>query len=126
LNTSGGFLGMRDHTHRRDFVRTLALGASAGAFLRPSPVRADDDPKDKGKADTPKEQAKPEPPKTEADARMDLVLARFGKHLDADARKAVQDEVNSIVRRAEALRKIPLTNGDGPFPVFRPYRAPVA
>jgi hypothetical protein len=119
---------MRSPTHRRDFVRSLALGASAGALLLPAAVRSEDDDKDKekdkAKGDEPK--AEPAKPKTEADARMELVLARFGKHLDADARKAVRDEVNSIVRRAEGLRKFPLTNGDGPYPVFTPYRAPLA
>ena len=106
----------RHHPHRRDFVRSLALGASASAVAR-SPAIADE-PK---AGDT----AKPEARKTEADARMDLVLARFGKHLDAKARESVRAEVESIVRRSEALRKFPLTNGDGPYPVFTPYRAPL-
>jgi hypothetical protein len=34
--------------------------------------------------------------------------------------------VESIVRRGEQLRKFALTNGDEPFPVFTPYRAPLA
>src|SRR4051812_47926668 len=106
----------RRRQHRRDFVRSLALGASASAVAR-SPAVADE-PK-AGDAN------KPDAPKTEADARMDLVVARFGKHLDAKARESVRSEVESIVRRAEALRKFPLTNGDGPYPVFIPYRAPL-
>jgi hypothetical protein len=105
---------MSEPHHRRDFVRTIALGASAGLLTaRPSP--ADDPPK--------KDEARPE---SEAEARMDLVLARFGRHLDDDARKAVRAEVDSIVRMGEALRKVPLDNGDGPFPIFVPYRAPLA
>ncbi|HEV3167659.1 MAG TPA: hypothetical protein VGZ22_26880 [Isosphaeraceae bacterium] len=112
---------MSPESSRRDFVRTLALGASAGALAGDRPALADD-PDDKKKDDEPKE----EPPKTEADTRMELVLARFGKQLDADARKSVRSEIDSIVRRAEALRKIPLTNGDGPYPIFKPYRAPLS
>src|SRR5438309_1945041 len=104
--------------HRRDFVRSLALGASAVALTSPSPVRAEDD-KEKEKSAKPDDAPKP---KTEADARMDLVLARFGKQLDEAARKSIRAEVEDHVRRAQALRKIPLDNGDGPFPVFRPYR----
>ena len=104
-------------THRRDFVRTLALGASAGLLAAP-PAPADEPKPD----DKPKE----DPSKAEADARMELVLARFGKQLDADARKAVRREVESIVKAAETLRKFKLENGDEPFPVFRPYRAPLA
>jgi hypothetical protein len=114
---------MRERTHRRDFVRSLALGASTGILLRSDPALADDDNPAKANDDPPK--AEPEAPKTEADARMELVLARFGKQLDDDARKAVRAKVNSIVRRAEGLRKFTLTNGDGPFPVFTPYRAPL-
>jgi hypothetical protein len=112
---------MTDRTHRRDFVRALALGASASAGALIGTARADDTKKDD---DKPKNDAPA--PKTEAEARMELVLARFGKQLDDDARNAVRSEINGIVRRAEQLRKIPLDNGDGPFPVFVPYRAPVA
>ena len=114
-------------SNRRDFVQTLAV--ATGACLAPSAVRADD-PK---KEDEPKKQdaAKPKSEKTakdsaasnEVEARMALVLARFGKHLDADARKSVRSEIESLVRRAETLRKFPLDNGDGPFPVFTPFRA---
>ncbi len=95
--------------HRRDFVRALALVAPA-AFV----------------ADEPKKDAPPpDRPQTEADARMALVLARYGKQLDEAARKTVRAQVEGIVRRAEALRKFPLDNGDGPFPLFQPYRAPL-
>jgi hypothetical protein len=114
-------------SHRRDFVRSLALGASAGLIATPR-VRADDDkdkpaskPDDKPKDDKPKDEA----PRNEVDARMDLIVARFGKHLDEAARKTVRAEVQAHVRRAEALRKFSLTNGDEPYPVFTPYRAPL-
>jgi hypothetical protein len=100
-------------SHRRDFVRSLALAASAAALAPPAPLPADEPRKD-------------ETPRTEVDARMEIILARFGGYLDDDARKAVRNEVESHVRRAQLLRKFPLTNGDGPFPVFTPYRAPLA
>jgi hypothetical protein len=108
--------------HRRDFVRSLALGASAAALAAPA-ARGADDEKAKEKKDEKKDEVPK--PKTEADARMELVLARYGNQLDEAARKSVRSEVESHVRRAEALRKIPLDNGDGPFPVFHPYRAPL-
>jgi hypothetical protein len=115
---------MREHTHRREFVRTMVVGASAGALLNPRHARADDPekpkPQEKGK------EPEPEALPSEVDARMALVLVRFGKQLDAEARKVVRSEVASIVRRAEELRKVPLQNGDGPFPIFSPYRAPLA
>ena len=109
---------MTDTHHRRDFVRLLALGASAALV---APARADDPIDDPKKDDEPKKEA----PKSEADARMELILARFGTQLDEAARKTVRSQIDGIVRNAEALRKIPLENGDGPFPVFHPYRAPL-
>ena len=99
-------------TRRRDFVRVLALGAIA------APAIGADDPK-----------PKPEPPKPpdEVDARMAIIVARFGKHakLDDAARAAIRNDVAGVIRRGEALRKIPLDNGDGPLPVFHPYRGPL-
>jgi hypothetical protein len=106
---------MKETAHRRDFVRALALGVPAALVV---PARGDE-PK---KADEPKKDAA----KTEADARFELVLARFGDQLDEDARKTIRSQLDVIVRNAEALRKVPLENGDGPFPVFHPYRAPLA
>jgi hypothetical protein len=102
-------------SHRRDFVRALALGA-----VVVTPALADDPKK-------PEDKEKPKPP-DEVEARMAIVLARFGKHaqLDDKARETIKREIAGIVRRGEALRKIPLGNGDGPFPVFHPYRAPLA
>src|SRR4051794_17447216 len=105
---------MTDHPHRRDFVRVLALGVTSAA-IAPA-ARADD--KEKPKDEKPKDT----PTRPEADVRMDLILARYGPSLDDDARKAVRAEVESIVRRGEALRKFALSNGDGPLPVFTPYR----
>ena len=66
------------------------------------------------------------PPKSQ-DTLEDWIVARFGKlaRLDDAARAAVRTEVAGIVRRGEALRKVSLDNGDGPFPVFHPYRAPL-
>lgn len=97
--------------HRRDFARALALGVPAALAL-PAAPRADE-PAKKG-------------PTTEADARMQLVVARYGDRLDDASRAKVRAEVEAIVRRAGALRAFPLENGDGPFPVFHPYRAPLA
>ncbi|MFO0910559.1 MAG: hypothetical protein U0794_19805 [Isosphaeraceae bacterium] len=111
-----------DHPHhRREFVRTLALGSAAAVLPLGETSRlaeADDSP--------PKAPAAPEPMPSEADARMQIILARYGPQLDEAARKAVRQEVESLTRRAEQLRKFALENGDGPFPVFHPYRAPIA
>lgn len=107
---------MTDPTHRRDFVRALALGGTAALTACPAPANA---AQDKPKDDSTKA-------RSEVDARMELLLARYGQYLDDAARKAVRNEVESIVKRGEQLRKFGLTNGDEPFPVFTPYRAPLA
>ena len=93
---------------RRDFVRAVALGASATTVL---PA-----------AEPNKKPAHADPLTAEIDARMALVIARYGDKLDDEARAQVRQEVEAIVGRAEALRKFGLENGEGPFPVFRPYR----
>jgi hypothetical protein len=111
---------------RRDFARALALAAVAAPSALGDEPKKDDEPK----KEAAKDQPKPEPPKPldEVEARMAIILARYGKHaqLDEKARAAIRNEVAAIVRRGEALRKVPLGNGDGPFPVFHPYRAPLA
>jgi len=113
---------MDNPSHRRDFVRTLALGASAAALTSPACGGADAPPF----VGPPKPKPEPEAIPSEVRARMGLVSSRFGTMLDAEGRKAVEARVAAIVRRAEALRKFELDNGDGPFPVFTPYRAPLA
>ncbi|WZP00492.1 hypothetical protein EP7_002136 [Isosphaeraceae bacterium EP7] len=104
-----------DLQDRRQFVRTLALVAPASLLAAPAPA---DEPKDVVKTDKPVE--------TEVDARMALIIQRYGKRLDAAALKSVRSDVEDQVRRVERLRKFPLDNGDGPMPVFTPYRAPLA
>lgn len=100
--------------HRRDLLRALALAAPASLAMATPAAHADDEPK-------PEPEAQP----NEVDARMALILARFGPQLDESARRTIRDEIASHVRRAEALRQFPLDNGAGPFPVFTPYRAPL-
>ena len=111
---------MPTHDHlpsRRRFVCSLALAAPAA--LACTPLRADDPPaKAEGNDET--------PPATEVDARMALVLQRYGDRLDEDALERVRTEVEAMTNRAEQLRKFDLDNGDGPMPVFTPYRAPLA
>ena len=117
-------------SHRRDFVRTLALGASAGLVAGSGAAaarRADDETTGPSDDPTPpkSDQAATEtvdPDDADIDARMDLILARYGDRLDDDARASVRREVAGIVRRAKSLRRFPLDNGDGPATVWVPFR----
>ena len=108
---------MPDGPHRRDFVRTLALGATAGWLARPASGQ-EPKPKPKDPADQRRE--------AEVEARMALLIARYGDGLDEEARKTIRRDVEATVRRGERLRKFTLENGDGPAPIFVPYRKPLA
>ena len=111
--------------HRRDFARSAAAVASAAALAAQAELLADDKPKHKDEPKHDDSTATKSKTETETDARMSYILARFGGHLDPSARKTIRAEIDGLVRRSEALRKFPLDNGDGPFPVFRPYRGPL-
>jgi len=103
---------MSEPSHRRDFVRGLVLGSAAAGLC--SRATGEDEPKKAAVV-----------PIAEIEARMDLILARYGDFLDEAARKVVKLDVESIVRRADALRAFELTNADEPFPIFVPYRSPL-
>lgn len=99
---------------RRSFLRALALGTSAGILPAAESVAQDEPPKP------------PAADYDEAAARLRLISSRFGDHLDDAAREEVKKQVEGVVRQGEALRKFALENGDEPFTVFRPFRAPLA
>ena len=127
------------HTDRREFLRHLSLGTSVSAcvFVAPEisagfeppttpPKATEAEPPKDAKPTTPPPRQAPSELEAEIEARMGVILARFGGKLDDEARQAVRREVTIIVGRGRALRQIPLKNGEGPFPVFAPYRAPLA
>jgi hypothetical protein len=106
------------HRHRREFLRELTVIVGTTAAMAGGGAARGDEPPG----------AKPEPPvdpsvKAEVDARMGLVVARFGDRLDPKARERVRAQVERQVRRDRSLRQFKLENGDGPFPVFTPFRA---
>lgn len=114
----------RTTSHRREFVRTLALIPAAGLLARPGLAVADD-PKP---SDEPA--AKPADPESarvaaEVEARMQLILARYGNQLDADARAAVRSDVLAMVQRLRSLARFALDNSDEPMPRFVPYRGAI-
>ena len=64
-------------------------------------------------ADTP-----PAPARDETAALMDVVRLRFGRHLDDDQLKAVEDEIRRNLRLAEVLRRARLDPADEPATIF--------
>jgi hypothetical protein len=102
-----------DRPDRRRFLRLTLAGTAAGLAAASAPAQ------DEKKPDT-----EPDPLAAEVDARRALILARYGVQLDEKARESVRKDVESVVKRARRLREFPLTNGDGPFLILVPYRAP--
>src|SRR5436305_14940246 len=92
---------MPKYPNRRRFMKAAAATATA-AVAAPALARAGDPP------------AAP----TAAQALGDFVRARFGQHLNAEQLKRAQGEVASLVRTADALRRIPLEHAEEPATVF--------
>jgi hypothetical protein len=107
--------------HRREFVRGMALGAAG--LLAAEQARRRGAAQEKAVAASEKAL---DPAAAEVEARMTLILARYAERLDDEALAQVRDDVESAVRRGHRLKEIPLDNGDGPCPVFVPFRAPPA
>ncbi len=93
---------------RRQFNKTLALLAAA-------PLAATAEAAAARPAD--------EPPAAEtfssaAQALTEVVRLRHGKHLSAEQLKRIRQRLETTARRAAALRKTPLQNGDEPDFLF--------
>jgi len=97
------------------FLRALGAGGGAG-LLAAAPGVAAQEP----------EAPAVDPSKAEAEARMALIVARFGAHLGDAEREEVRRQVDGVVRQGRELREFALENGDAPSPIFRPFRAPLA
>ncbi len=52
-----------------------------------------------------------------------MVQERYGSRLSPEELEQVRTGVERIVEAAEALRSVPLSNGDEPLALFVPYRA---
>ena len=105
---------------RRDFART-AGAAIAGAALLPRPTAADETPH-------PTTTAAHAPQKlaaaaqAEADARVQMVLARYGSRLKPDARAELTRMSRSQQELLDELRAFPLDYADEPALQFRAPR----
>lgn len=101
---------------RRAFFRGVAGFAAAGTAIGASAPAIQE----------PAAEKKPDAFRAEVDARMGILLARYGDRLDDKARESIRRDIESNVRRARRLREYALTNGDGPALILVAYRAPEA
>jgi hypothetical protein len=116
-NMEGRSMGQSGET-RREFARDAAAAAAAllgGACARSgTPARAPAPP-------SPPEL--PRPSRLEADARVELILSRWGDRLSEEQRTKLRRFAYDAQRELDAIRAYPLEAGDEPTPVFRVYRA---
>ena len=93
---------------RRGFGKQLVSAAALPLALS-SPSVADDKP------------AKPtvDPATATVDALVEIVRARYGKHLTDEQLKVIRQGIGRDQRSAEALKRVPLKNSDEPAFAFR-------
>jgi hypothetical protein len=109
---------MRAMISRRDFARTA--GAIAGAALLPR-ARADEKPKTPG-APPPKPSKLLPAAQAEADARVQMIVARYGARLSPAERADLVRLSNDVQPMLDKLRAFPLDYGDEPAHIFRAPR----
>jgi hypothetical protein len=57
------------------------------------------------------------------DAKLALAKARFGDRFDSAQWDAIRENITGLTKCGDALRAVPMTNGDEPEIVFVPYRS---
>jgi hypothetical protein len=90
--------------NRRTFLRTLAAAPIFPALASASPQDA----------------APPQRPSAEVDALAETVRLRYGQYLAEDDMPEIKRGIERMLRNAEALGKIKITNGDEPDFMFHP------
>jgi hypothetical protein len=89
---------------RRDFAKTVALMAAAPLTAPAGTAQAQKPDAASGEA---------------ADALIELVKARHGKHLTEEQLKAMRPSIARAQAAAARLRKVKLSNGDEPAFLFQ-------
>src|SRR5436309_16106967 len=106
---------------RRDFAFTV--GAVAGAALLPARARGDEKPKAPPASAPPPPSTKLSPAaQAEADARLQLIVARRGSRLSATERADLARLSHDAQEQLEKLRAFALDAGDEPAHTFRAPR----
>ncbi len=104
---------------RREFARVT--GAIAGAALLPTGARGDEKPKADKAAEAKPAKLLPAS-QAEADARVQMIVARWGARLSAAERKELARMSAEAQQQLDELRAFALDWGDEPAHVFRAPR----
>ena len=105
---------------RRDFARTVGAAAAGAALL---PARARGDEKDKPPSATPPATTKlPAASQAEADARVQMIVARYGARLSPAERADLARLSHDAQEQLDKLRAFTLDVTDEPAHIFRTPR----
>lgn len=66
----------------------------------------------------------PPPPNAEAEARVALILGKYGDRFTEQQKKEIRERVAGVQGGLDAMRAYPLPNDVEPATLFRVYRAP--
>jgi hypothetical protein len=100
-------MNRRQPRTRREFAKDLAVLAAAPLATASDPPAA--------RADKPKPA---DATQATAEALLEAVRARYGKHLTAEQLTAVQSSLARALYAAERLKKVKLQNSDEPAVIF--------
>jgi len=103
---------------RRDFARTV--GVAAGAALLPARARGDEKPKPNAPPPAPTKLSAAG--QAEADARVQMIVARYGARLSPAERADLARLSHDAQEQLDKLRAFALDFGDEPAHVFRAPR----
>ena len=105
---------------RRDFARTI--GVAAGAALLPSRARSDEKPKPGAPPPPPPATKLSAASQAEADARVQMIVARYGARLSPAERADLARLSSDTQQQLDRLRAFPLDFADEPAHIFRAPR----
>ena len=105
---------------RRDFARTV--GVAAGAALLPARARSDEKPKPSAPLPPPPATKLSAASQGEADARVQMIVARYGARLSPAERADLARLSSETQQQLDRLRAFPLDFADEPAHIFRAPR----
>lgn len=106
---------------RREFHRAAATAATLSVVAGWIPAAQEQPGGAESPATRPASGAL-EAPSREAVALAEIVRARYGSRLDAQALHEITRSIDGGLKGAATLRKVPLANGEEPAFVFRAWR----
>lgn len=104
---------------RRGFAKRLVLAAAAPALAGAAAALGQTAPAPSpSPTPAPTPIPTPEAPSSAAEALTEVARIRWGKHLSGEQLGEIAKTIDSRLRGADAMKKIPLTNADEPDVVF--------